>query len=174
MVKSRVQGSQVLRSVLSFTLRHWADRKSLVVGIALAMVLATLTEVVVPVYAGRLVDALASGRSAAGAALSAFLVMMALGTGDGGAAPFRLVGHRAAHAEHHAQGRAGRVSSRAAVLDRLAQQQFRRLHRAQDHARHVGARHASTMCCCSRCCRRWSCWLARCCCSGIAGRSWAW
>jgi ATP-binding cassette subfamily B protein len=58
MVKSRVQGSQALRSVLSFTLKAWADRKPLVVGIALAMVLATITEVVVPVYAGRLVPAL--------------------------------------------------------------------------------------------------------------------
>lgn len=79
MVKSRVQGSQALRSVLSFTLKSWADRKSLVVLIALAMVFATITEVVVPVYAGRLVDALASGQSAASAALSAFLAMMALG-----------------------------------------------------------------------------------------------
>src|SRR5688500_6154155 len=79
MVKSRVQGSQALRSVLSFTLKAWADRRPLVVGIAFAMVLATITEVVVPVYAGRLVDALASGRSAAGAALSALLAMMALG-----------------------------------------------------------------------------------------------
>jgi len=79
MVKSRVQGSQALRSVLSFTLKAWADRKSLVAAIALAMMLATITEVVVPVYAGRLVDALAAGRSAAGVALSAFLAMMALG-----------------------------------------------------------------------------------------------
>lgn len=79
MVKSRVKGSQALRSVLSFTLKSWADRKSLVVAIGLAMVLATITEVVVPVYAGRLVDALAAGRSAASVAMSAFFAMMALG-----------------------------------------------------------------------------------------------
>lgn len=79
MVKSRVKGSQALRSVLLFTLKSWADRKSLVVAIALAMVLATLTEVVVPVYAGRLVDALAQGQAAASVAVSAFLAMAVLG-----------------------------------------------------------------------------------------------
>ena len=79
MVKSRAEGSQVLRNVLFFTLRHWAAQKGLTVGIAVAMVLATLTEVVVPVYAGRLVDALAQGRDAADVALHAFLVMMLLG-----------------------------------------------------------------------------------------------
>ncbi|MEP7244537.1 MAG: ABC transporter ATP-binding protein, partial [Gammaproteobacteria bacterium] len=79
MVKSRAKGSQALRNVISFTVEHWKARKALVAGIVLAMSLATLTEVVVPVYAGRLVDALAQGKSAAGTALSAFVVMGALG-----------------------------------------------------------------------------------------------
>lgn len=79
MIKSRVKGSQALRSVLLFTLKAWADRKSLVVAIALAMMLATLTEVVVPVYAGRMVDALAQGQAAATVAVNAFLAMAALG-----------------------------------------------------------------------------------------------
>jgi ATP-binding cassette subfamily B protein len=79
MVKSRVEGSQVLRNVLVFTFRHWAERKWLVVAIALAMMLATVTEVVVPVYAGRLVDALAQGREFADVALHSFLVMAGLG-----------------------------------------------------------------------------------------------
>jgi ATP-binding cassette, subfamily B, bacterial len=79
MVKSRAQGSQALRSVLSFTFKHWASRKALIAAIALAMSLATLTEVVVPVFAGRLVDALAQGRSAADTAVSAFLAMAGLG-----------------------------------------------------------------------------------------------
>jgi ATP-binding cassette subfamily B protein len=79
MVKSRAEGSQVLRNVLFFTFRHWAERKLLVVGVALAMMLATLTEVVVPVYAGRLVDALAEGRGAAAVAFDAFVMMMVLG-----------------------------------------------------------------------------------------------
>nr|WP_298727853.1 ABC transporter ATP-binding protein [uncultured Steroidobacter sp.] len=79
MVKSRVEGSQVLRNVLVFTLRHWAERKWLVVLVASAMMLATVTEVIVPVYAGRLVDALAQGREFAHVALDSFLIMMALG-----------------------------------------------------------------------------------------------
>ncbi|WP_116809374.1 ABC transporter ATP-binding protein [Steroidobacter cummioxidans] len=79
MVKSRVEGSQVLRNVLVFTLRHWAQRKWLVVVVAAAMMLATVTEVIVPVYAGRLVDALAQGREFAHVALDSFLVMMGLG-----------------------------------------------------------------------------------------------
>jgi ATP-binding cassette subfamily B protein len=79
MVKARVQGAQALRNVLLFTLKHWTNRKALVCGVALAMSLATVTEVIVPIFAGRLVDALAQGRSAADAALSAFLVMASLG-----------------------------------------------------------------------------------------------
>jgi ATP-binding cassette subfamily B protein len=79
MVKSRVEGSQVLRNVLVFTFRHWAERKGLVIVVALAMMLATVTEVIVPVYAGRLVDALAQGREFAHVALHSFLVMAGLG-----------------------------------------------------------------------------------------------
>jgi ATP-binding cassette subfamily B protein len=79
MVKSRVEGSQVLRNVLVFTLRHWAERKWLVLVVAGAMMLATLTEIIVPVYAGRLIDALAQGRDFADVALHSFLVMAGLG-----------------------------------------------------------------------------------------------
>ena len=79
MVKSRAGGAQTLRNVLSFTLKHWANSKLLVIAIAVAMTLATLTEVVVPVFAGRLVDALTQGRAAAEVALRAFIAMMSLG-----------------------------------------------------------------------------------------------
>ncbi|HEY5756015.1 MAG TPA: ABC transporter ATP-binding protein [Steroidobacter sp.] len=79
MVKSRVEGSQVLRNVLVFTLRHWAERKGLVFVVAGAMMLATLTEIIVPVYAGRLIDALAQGRDFADVALHSFFVMAGLG-----------------------------------------------------------------------------------------------
>jgi len=57
MAQSRVEGSHALRNVLSFTLKHWGARKALVAGIALAMLFSTLTEVVVPVFAGHLVEA---------------------------------------------------------------------------------------------------------------------
>src|SRR5689334_10346358 len=79
MVKARAQGSRVLRKVLSFTFKYWAEHKWLAVAVALSMMLATLTEVVVPVYAGRLVDALAQGRAAADVALHAFIAMASLG-----------------------------------------------------------------------------------------------
>jgi ATP-binding cassette, subfamily B, bacterial len=79
MAKARAQGSQVLRNVLSFTFRHWAEHKPLAVVIALSMMLGTFTEVLVPVYAGRLIDALTQGRAAADQALQAFIVMASLG-----------------------------------------------------------------------------------------------
>jgi ATP-binding cassette subfamily B protein len=79
MVNSRAQGTQALRNVLFFTLKHWASHRGLVGVVALGMSLSTLTEVVLPVYAGRLVDALALGHGAANVALTAFVVMAGLG-----------------------------------------------------------------------------------------------
>jgi ATP-binding cassette subfamily B protein len=79
MAQSRVKGSQALRNVLSFTLKHWGARKALLAGIALAMLFSTLTEVIVPVFAGHLVDALEQGPSAIRASLEAFGAMAALG-----------------------------------------------------------------------------------------------
>jgi ATP-binding cassette subfamily B protein len=79
MAKSRAPGAQVLRNVLLFTLKHWSSRRWLAGAVALGMSLSTLTEVVLPVFAGRLVDALAQGHAAASLAISAFLVMAALG-----------------------------------------------------------------------------------------------
>jgi ATP-binding cassette subfamily B protein len=81
MTQARTQGSQALRKVLSFTFRHWARSKALAGAVALGMALSTLTEVVVPVYAGRLVDALARGPSAMNAAAMAFAAMVVLGLG---------------------------------------------------------------------------------------------
>jgi len=79
MTQARAQGGQALSNVLSFTLSHWSLRKGLLARIALAMSLSTLAEVVLPVFAGQLVDAVAQGRSAAGAALHSFEAMVALG-----------------------------------------------------------------------------------------------
>ena len=72
-------GAETLRIVLAFAFRHWARRRLLAVGIALAMSFATLMEIFVPLFAGRLVDALARGPSAGGEALAAFAAMTALG-----------------------------------------------------------------------------------------------
>ncbi len=79
MIHARARGSQALRNVLFFTLRHWGRRKVAIAGIALTISLATLTEVAVPVFAGRLIDALMLGRAAAGEAVDAFVIMMVLG-----------------------------------------------------------------------------------------------
>ena len=79
MSPTRSQGIEPLKAVLSFTFARWRTRWPLVAGIALAMSCATLTEVAMPVYAGRLVDAIAQGRDAAPAALQAFIAMVALG-----------------------------------------------------------------------------------------------
>ncbi|SCW96140.1 ABC transporter ATP-binding protein [Ancylobacter rudongensis] len=72
-------GSDALRNVLAFTFRHWARRWPIAAGIGTAIVLATLTEVFVPLYAGRLIDALTAGKSEAPAALEAFVMMAGLG-----------------------------------------------------------------------------------------------
>ncbi|PTD16875.1 ABC transporter ATP-binding protein [Sphingomonas fennica] len=77
-IKSR-GGARAIRAVLAFTFRHWARRRALGIGIALAMSLATVTEIFVPMFAGRLIDALSAGGGDRAAALGAFAWMMALG-----------------------------------------------------------------------------------------------
>jgi ATP-binding cassette subfamily B protein len=79
MTKLRSEGSQALYTVLRFTLRHWARHRVLALRIALGMMFATLTEVIVPVFAGRLVDALTLGREHFDTAVFAFGAMAALG-----------------------------------------------------------------------------------------------
>jgi len=73
------RGSAALRKALSFTFAHWRRRRRLAAGVAVAMSLATLTEVALPLYAGRLIDAVAQGRAAMPAALQALATMAALG-----------------------------------------------------------------------------------------------
>ena len=68
-----------MRGVLAFTFRHWARRRLHAFGIALAISLATATEIFMPLYAGRLVDALGRGAVAREEALFAFAVMVGLG-----------------------------------------------------------------------------------------------
>ncbi|WP_298093035.1 ABC transporter ATP-binding protein, partial [uncultured Sphingomonas sp.] len=69
--------ASVLRRVLGFTFALWRRAPALAAGCALAMMLGTLTEVFVPLYAGRMIDAV--GQGAQGAALSAFGAIVALG-----------------------------------------------------------------------------------------------
>ncbi len=68
-----------MRAVLSFTFRHWAKQPGYVALIALAMSGATLTEIFVPVVAGKLIDALV--QNARDSILMLFAAMAALGLG---------------------------------------------------------------------------------------------
>ena len=77
----RSQGAQAYRAVLAFLVRQWRRRAALVAGIVAAIVGATLADVFLPLFAGRLVDALSgSDRLAARSeALIAFAAMAGLG-----------------------------------------------------------------------------------------------
>ena len=75
------------RDVLAFSFKHWARQKPMVAFIAVGVLLMTLADVLLPVYVGRLIDALApavqSGTLDRGAALQeaihALVAMVGLG-----------------------------------------------------------------------------------------------
>ena len=73
----------VMREVLTFLLRHWRRDAWLVSGVALSMVAATIADLFMPVFAGRMVDAVAlhagTHRQALHAALSALATMLVFG-----------------------------------------------------------------------------------------------
>ncbi|MGG7580652.1 ABC transporter ATP-binding protein [Rhizobium sp. Nf11,1] len=66
------------RHVLGFVFHHWRHRAVLVGVIIVLVAASTLAEVMVPVFSGRIVDAIAGGHTADGA-LSAFFVVVVLG-----------------------------------------------------------------------------------------------
>ncbi|MDK4735829.1 ABC transporter ATP-binding protein [Rhizobium sp. CNPSo 3490] len=66
------------RHVLGFVFHHWRHRAVLVGVIIVLVAASTLAEVMVPVFSGRIVDAIAGGHAADGA-LSAFVVVVVLG-----------------------------------------------------------------------------------------------
>ena len=76
---SAKSGTHALRGVLGFTFRHWMRRKGLLFALLLAITLATLSEILMPLYAGRLIDALGRGEAARADALAAFATMAGLG-----------------------------------------------------------------------------------------------
>ncbi|HEX2841206.1 MAG TPA: ABC transporter ATP-binding protein [Hyphomicrobium sp.] len=73
-----------MTAVLAYTAGHWRRRKLLVARIAGAIVLATLADLLIPYFSGRLVDALLlteqTREVALSRALEAFAVMVTLGT----------------------------------------------------------------------------------------------
>jgi ATP-binding cassette subfamily B protein len=75
----RPDSRSALRTVLRFAWGHWRRRKGRASLLCAAMSLATLTEIFVPVFAGRLIDALSLGAAGRPAAEAAFLAIVGLG-----------------------------------------------------------------------------------------------
>jgi ATP-binding cassette subfamily B protein len=82
-MRTSKKNNNVMRDVLAFLLRHWRREAWLVTGVALSMVLATIADLFMPVFAGRMVDAIAihagTHRQALHAALTALATMLMLG-----------------------------------------------------------------------------------------------
>ncbi|HZZ12390.1 MAG TPA: ABC transporter ATP-binding protein [Paraburkholderia sp.] len=76
---------QAFKDVLGFTFRHWAQQPARVAVITSLVLLAALADVLTPMFAGRMIDAIASGATdhagASRAAISAFCALGALGLG---------------------------------------------------------------------------------------------
>jgi ATP-binding cassette, subfamily B, bacterial len=74
------------RTVLGYVVRHWRRQPWRITFIALAIMAATLADVLTPYFAGRLVDAVASGTAGDNAALEAgivaFTILVVLGLGN--------------------------------------------------------------------------------------------
>ena len=83
--KTTQPGGHAFQAVFGFTLHYWRRQPARIAAVAAFSLLAALADVLTPLFAGRLVDALALGvthRAAAwDAALSAFGVLAALGIG---------------------------------------------------------------------------------------------
>ncbi|WP_417307411.1 ABC transporter ATP-binding protein [Devosia sp.] len=83
--KSSRHRRQAYGKVLNFAFSHWRQQPLGIAGLAGAIILSTLADVLTPYYAGQLVNAVASSASADAiawdAALAAFWLLMALGLG---------------------------------------------------------------------------------------------
>jgi ATP-binding cassette subfamily B protein len=67
---SKSSSKNALRDVLAFLFLHWRRERWLVVWIALCMIVATVADLLMPVYSGKLVDAVAVHAAARSVALS--------------------------------------------------------------------------------------------------------
>ncbi len=79
----QVKSGDATRDVLRFTFRHWRAEPRYVALVAATMMASTIADVFMPVFAGRLVDALAVGGSDREGALHAALMAFAFMTGLG-------------------------------------------------------------------------------------------
>jgi len=77
---SKAERQEPFRAVLGFTFSHWTRQRARVAGVVLTVMAATAADLFMPLYAGRLVDAVAGDRaSGQEAALAALAMMIALG-----------------------------------------------------------------------------------------------
>ncbi len=78
-----VKNKNAMRDVLAFLFRHWQREWPTVAGTAMSMALATTADLLLPVFSGRLVDAVASPKAVRDAALhsgvQAIVMMAAMG-----------------------------------------------------------------------------------------------
>jgi ATP-binding cassette subfamily B protein len=76
-------GTGAFRAVLAFSFRHWLREPATAACLALAVTAATMADVLMPVYAGRLIDAVAADTTqrdaARDAAVAALVAMVVLG-----------------------------------------------------------------------------------------------
>ncbi|HZZ09371.1 MAG TPA: ABC transporter ATP-binding protein [Paraburkholderia sp.] len=76
-------GGQAFKNVLGFSIRHWGKQPWRIVAIVALALMSAGTDVMTPLFAGRLVDALAAGATGRAlawhAAITAFCVLAALG-----------------------------------------------------------------------------------------------
>lgn len=83
MISKRKDRPTAIRTVLPFVFRHWRNQPWLGTGLSLAIVGATVSDVFMPLFAGKLVDAIALGatdfEAAKSGAISAFAAIIALG-----------------------------------------------------------------------------------------------
>jgi ATP-binding cassette subfamily B protein len=82
-MRASKKNKNVMREVLAFLLGHWRREAWLVTGVAASMMTATIADLFMPVFAGRMVDAIAihagTHRQALHAALVALATMLLLG-----------------------------------------------------------------------------------------------
>jgi ATP-binding cassette, subfamily B, bacterial len=74
----RARNRNVMRDVLVFLFRHWRREAWLVAGVALSMIGATIADLFMPVFAGRMVDAIAIHPGTKGQALHAAVTALAI------------------------------------------------------------------------------------------------
>ena len=137
----RFLNTKTILEVLLFLYGHWKREWRLVLQIALGIVIATIADLFLPVFSGRLVDAITprgvSREQAFQNALYSIAAMAVLGAVLIGGR-HRLPSGLSLDGAAHVPNGVGRFLARAAPFYRLARQYFCRIDCAPHHARHVG------------------------------------